>query len=133
MKKQIVEKGANLIKYSDGSAGVLCSSCGEWDEVKAGSKQADLLANWPEKANGWQCNKCWQAEKVIPGSEPRWTDRTDEIRVGQAINLAIAELIVTDPPKSIDARLNWGELVKVRARYYYDLIQEIQEEYHGKN
>lgn len=127
MEKQIIEKGENIVKFKDGSAEVKCSVCKEWEEIKAGSKQANLIENWPEKVKSWQCNKCYQQigkdlEEI--DKSKGWVDRTNEIRVGQALNLAVMD--ITRNGQEITP-----ERVRVRVKFYHNLIKEIQGEYNN--
>ena len=119
MKKIVIEKGGNLVKYQDGSADVLCSVCGEWEEVKAGSKQANLL-QVVGKEKGWTCMKCWLAQKDAPSDEPKsW-------EIGQAINLSVQEL--TRNGVEITA-----EKIKAKVGFYLPIIKEIQESYRNND
>lgn len=116
-EKEIIESGENLKKFKDGSAEVKCQDCGVFEQVAAKSKQADLLQNWPEKANVWQCRDCFLNGK---GNGER--TRIDEIRLGQAINLA-NEMVLKNWK---GGKENLKEELDVWVDFYLDYIKEKQ-------
>lgn len=114
MEKKIIEKSDILIKYDNGDVEVVCSACGRKEEVLGGSKQRNLLENWPEKAKSWECLKCWK--------EKQDRENAEGYHIGQAINLAHEALIRNGVEVT-------PEKMKAKVKFYYNLIKEIQNEY----
>lgn len=113
--KKIKVRSDNLTIYDDYSMDVKCRQCGKIDELQSDHPQAVRISQIEAAANNYVCLDCWKKNKDREKQEVN-DARVNDIRTGQAINLAVLTALKTSDPSDPEAFfkeiIKWQELYK---------------------